>query len=153
MKNSKATKLYLSGNLKLVTNELLVNLEVARKVGVIREYKNLSSEQRSILLRGAIAAILPTKMDIIPFAHLDAMKCSCPVITDTSPQIREVCADAAIYANISDAESFKMLLIKLEQDDIFRNEYIYKGLYREKLFSWGSSARIFIENIEKLYSE
>ena len=153
MKDRKATKLYLSGDLKVVTNELLINIEVARKVGAIREYKNLTSEQRSMLLRGAIAAILPTKIDVLPFAHLDAMKCSCPVITDAMPSISEICNDAVIYANMADAEDFKMLLLRLEQDEIFRNEYIYKGLCREKNFNWDKSAQIFIESLEHLFAE
>ncbi|MCR4881529.1 MAG: glycosyltransferase [bacterium] len=153
MKDRKATKLYLSGKLRVATNELLINLEVARKVGVIREYKNLTSEQRSMLLRGALAAILPTKVDVMPFAHLDAMKCSCPVVTDAMPSIMEICGDAVIYADISEAESFKVLLLRLEQDEAYRNEYIYKGLCREKNYSWDKSAQVFIESIDRLYTE
>lgn len=151
MKEQKATKLYLSGDLKIITKELLINLDVARKVNAIREYSNLTSEQRSVLLRGAIAAILPTKIDIMPFAHLDAMKCSCPVITDELPIIKEVCDDAAIYANINDSENFLRLLYKMEQDHDYRNSNILKGLVREKIFSWNHAAKVFIENIEKLY--
>lgn len=153
MKDPKATKLYLSGNPKVMTRELAINLEVARKVGAIREYKNLTSEQRSLLLRGAICAILPTRIDTLPFAQLDAMKCSCPVITDSMPSIAEICTDAVIYADITDTESFKMLLLRLEQDQNFRNEYIYKGLAREKTFSWKNSAELFLENINRLLTE
>ena len=150
MKNKKATKLYLSGTPKVINQELLVNLEVARKVGAIREYKNLTSQQRSMLLRGAIGAVLPTRIDVLPFAHLDAMRCSCPVITDNMPSIAETCADAVIYADISDTKSFKMLLMRLEQDQNFRNEYIYRGLSREKLFTWKNSAHIFLDSINNL---
>ncbi len=153
MKDKKATKLYLAGKPKVVNKELLINLEVARKVGAIREYRNLTSEQRSMLLRGAVAAVLPTRIDVLPFAQLDAMKCSCPVITDSMPSIIDVCADAVIYEDITDTESFKMLLLRLEQDLAFRNEYIYKGLAREKSFSWKNSAQIFIESIASLFEE
>ena len=153
MKDKKSTKLYLSGNLKLATTELLINMDVARKVGAIREYNNLSSEQRSVLLRGATAAILPAKNDILPFAQLDAMKCSCPVVTDMLPAITEVCGEAAIYADITDGESFKMLLLRLEQDESFRNEHIYRGLAQEKVFSWSGAARTFTENLTNLFRE
>ena len=153
MKDSKATKLYLSGKPKVLTQELLINLEVARKVGAIREYKNLTSQQRSMLLRGAVCAILPTRIDTLPFAQLDAMKCSCPVITDAMPSIKEVCADAVIYADITDTDSFKMLLLRLEQDMAFKNEYIYKGLAREKSYSWKRAAEVFLEGINGLFTE
>ena len=40
------------------------------------------------------------------------------------------------------------ILTKLEQDNIFRKDFIYRGLYREQSYSWENSARIFLENLE-----
>ena len=39
-------------------------------------------------------------------------------------------------------------LTKLEQDNIFRKDFIYRGLYREQSYSWENSAQIFLENLE-----
>ena len=52
---------------------------------------------------------------------------------------------------IKDGESFKMLLVRLEQDEAFRNEYIYKGLTQEKIFSWNSAAKTFTENFSDFF--
>ena len=140
--------LYLAGDFEINSNELLLNLEVARKIGALREYDNLSTGQRASLLKGAIATILPSKRNTLPIAHLDAMKCSCPVVTDKTPSVYEICADAVLYADIYDMNEYCNILTKLEEDNIFRKDFIYKGLYREQSYSWDNSARIFLENLE-----
>jgi len=140
-------RLYLSGNLKATNNELLINLQVARKVDAIREYTNLSSGQRASLLRGAIAALLPSNIDVLPISHLDAMKCSCPIITDSTPAVKEVCQDAVIYADIRETNIYNNILREIQKDEAFRAEYINRGKEREKLFYWNNSAQIFLEHI------
>ena len=143
--------LYLAGDFNINSNELLLNLEVARKIGALREYDNLSVGQRAALMKGAIAAILPSKMDTLPIAHLDAMRCSCPVVTDKTASVYEICEDAVIYADIYEMDEYCNILTKLEQDNIFRKDYIYKGLYREKFYSWENSAQVFLENLEQCF--
>ena len=147
-KAQNSAKLYLAGDIKFLSQELLINLDVAQKLGVLREYENLSSPQRASLLKGAIAAILPSRIDAFPIAHLDAMRCSCPIVTDETPSVKEVCQDCAVYANIYDMDSYCDNLTRLEQDNEYRKDLIYKGLYREKNFSWEHSAQIFVENLE-----
>jgi len=141
-------RLYLAGGLKTTNQELAINLQVARKVGAIREYHNLSAGQRASMLRGAIAALLPAKTDILPISHLDAMKCSCPIITDSTPAITDVCQDAVIYADIRNTSNYNNILNYLQENDNVRNEYIAKGKEREKSFYWNNSAQIFLERIE-----
>ena len=147
-KGQNSAKLYIAGDIKFVSQELLINLDVAEKIGALRAYENLSSPQRASLLKGAIAAILPSKIDAFPIAHLDAMRCSCPVVTDETPSVKEVCQDCAVYADIYDMKNYCNTLNRLEQDNEFRKDLIYKGLYREKNFSWENSAQTFIENLE-----
>ena len=143
-------KLYLVGDFDINTQELLVNLEVARKLNIVREYDNLSSGQRASLMKGAIAAILPSKQDNLPIAHLDAMKCSCPVLTEKTPSVYEVCEDAVLYSDIDNMAEYCEILSKLEQDENYRKNYIYSGLYREKSYSWDKSAQEFLQNLEQL---
>ena len=148
-KGKNDLKLYISGNIKNINEELLINFDVARKLGAIREYKNLSLGQRASFLRGAIGAIfLSSNMNNLPIKHLDAMRCSCPVVSEFSLAVKEICEEAVIYANVFDMSAFAEILLRLEQDNDFRKEYIYKGLYKEKDFSWENSASIFIENAE-----
>lgn len=144
--------LYLAGDFEINTNEQLLNLEVARKIGILREYDKLTSGQRAGLMKGAIATILPSKIDKLPIAHLDAMRCSCPVVADKTPSVYEICEDAVIYADIYNMNDYCEILTKLEQDNIFRKDFIYKGLYREKFYSWENSAQIFLENLEQACS-
>ena len=149
-KNKNNAKLYLVGDFDINTQELLVNLEVARKLNIVREYDNLSSGQRASLMKGAIAAILPSKQDNLPIAHLDAMKCSCPVLTEKTPSVYEVCEDAVLYSDIDNMAEYCEILAKLEQDENYRKNYIYSGLYREKSYSWDKSAQEFLQNLEQL---
>ncbi len=143
-------RLYLSGDLRTQNEKLAINMQVAREVDAIREYRNLSAGQRSALLRGAIAALLPSNVDVLPISHLDAMKCSCPVITDNTPTVKEVCDNAVIYADIRDSESYNNILNRIQNDEVFRNEYIYRGKAREDFYNWNSSAKIFVDNVEKV---
>jgi len=141
-------RLYLSGKIKSTNKELMINMQVARKFGAIREYENLSAGQRATLLRGAIAALIPSTTDVLPIAHLDAMKCSCPVITDSTPAVKEACQDAVIYADIRETSIYNNVLHLIQRDENYRNEYIQKGREREKHFYWNNSAQTFIEKIE-----
>lgn len=148
MTGKSKIKLYLSGNLQASHKELLINMQVARKIDAIREYKSLTSGQRAALMRNAIAAILPSNNYVLPISHLDAMKCSCPVITDETVITKEICSDAVIYADMENTEQFISILSYIEQNEEYRKEYVYKGLAREKYFSWDNSAQTFLEKIE-----
>ena len=141
-------KLYIVGDLGKVSPELSINIDVAEKLGAIRGYNNLSNAQRAALIRGAIATLLPSANTTLPLVHLDAMKCACPVVTVDIPPVREICDDAVIYSDVRITEDYKNLLDRLEYDNEFRKEIIYKAIYREKMYSWEKVAQIFVENLE-----
>ena len=141
-------KLYIVGDLGKVSQELSINIDVAEKLGAIRGYNNLSNAQRAALIRGAIATLLPSRQYDLPLIHLDAMKCACPVVTVDIPSVKEVCEDAVIYSDVRVTEDYKNLLDRLEYDNEYRKETIYKAIYREKMYSWENAARIFVENLE-----
>lgn len=101
----------------------------------------LSDDDLQCAYAGAIALVYPSRYEGFGLPILEAMACSCPVITCQNSSIVEVGGDAVIYISPdSEVEMYEALNI-VQQHNI-RDEYIRKGLERAPLFSWRKMANI-----------
>ncbi len=70
---------------------------------------------------------------------LEAMACGVPVLASDIPPLREVLADAAIFADPYSVNDLTVQLIRLCQDQSLREDLVRRGLERVTHFSWGES--------------
>lgn len=70
---------------------------------------------------------------------LEAMACGVPVLASDIPPLREVLADAALFADPYSVNDLTVQLIRLCRDQSLREELIRRGRERVTHFSWGES--------------
>jgi glycosyltransferase involved in cell wall biosynthesis len=113
----------------------LVELAGSNKVHVL----SLNDTELMAAYSGAIALIYPSLYEGFGLPILEAMACSCPVITCANSSIPEVAGDAALYISGTDEDELMAALIKV-RDPAIRSQLITAGLARTQQFSWQQMA-------------
>ncbi|BAY97207.1 group 1 glycosyl transferase [Tolypothrix tenuis PCC 7101] len=99
----------------------------------------LSDEELAIAYSGAVALVYPSKYEGFGMPVVEAMACSCPVITCPNASIPEVAGDAVIYVQEDDVDALANALCEV-QKPIVRNALITAGLAQAQKFSWTKMA-------------
>lgn len=89
----------------------------------------------------ASAFLYPSLRESFGIPILEAMACGTPVITSNTSAIPEIAGEGAILINPEDPDSIATQLIRLENDNHFREQQIKYGLERVKNFSWENTAK------------
>ena len=85
---------------------------------------------------GAEALVFPSMYEGFGIPLLEAMRCSCPIITSNISSLPEVAGDAAIYCDPGDIKSISEAMAKIASSPDTRASLIAKGLERAQKFSW-----------------
>lgn len=82
---------------------------------------------------------------------LEAMACGCPLLLSDIPAHREVCGDAAIYADPNDYDDLLQKMKLLTHDKDLRLKLIQKGKNRVLLFNKEQTIQKLLHKIEEFY--
>ena len=107
-------------------------VESARNVKVL-EY--VLPDELSCLYSGALMLVFPSFYEGFGLPPLEAMAFGCPVITSNVSSLPEVCGDAALYVDPTDAQDIREKIQLPLSDDSLRSRLSHAGLERSKLFS------------------
>lgn len=80
---------------------------------------------------------------------LEAMKCSCPVITSNISSIPEVTGDAALLIDPNDSTQIIQAYKSLYYSDDLRKKLSQKGIENSKKFSWSNTVDIIINKMKE----
>jgi len=97
------------------------------------------------LYRGAVALVHCALHEGFGLTLVEAMAAGAPVLAAGAPGVREVCGDAARYADPSDPDSFAAAMAEIAADGALRRELARRGRRRAAGFSWTESARIHLD--------
>ena len=81
---------------------------------------------------------------------LEAMYCNVPAITSNLTSMPEVAKDAGILVDPYSLESISNAMLKMTNDEEFRERLIEKGKIQREQFSWDLTAKRFWNMIEKM---
>lgn len=97
----------------------------------------------------AIAMVYPSLYEGFGFPPLEAMSCNCPVVVSNTSSLPEVCSDAVEYINPYDTNSITHGILKVINDDSYRNDLIQKGQLQVCKFNWEQTC----QEIMKVFQE
>jgi glycosyltransferase involved in cell wall biosynthesis len=103
------------------------------------------AERLAGLYSEAAALVHPSLHEGFGLTPLEAMTTGTPVIAARSPGVTEVCGEAALYVDPSDAEDLAQRLAQVAGDPALRADLGERGRRRAAEFSWARSARRHLE--------
>ena len=86
-------------------------------------------------------AIYPSFLEGFGIPLIEAMSCSCPIITSNTFSLPEVASDAALYVDPHSISDIASNIVKLANNEELKKELIKKGLERKDKFSWEKSTK------------
>jgi len=101
----------------------------------------LDDSELSLAYAGAVALLYPSILEGFGLPLLEAMACSCPVITCSRSSLTEVAGDAAVFVEPWNAFKMAESIMSLWKDLEMRTRYIDLGLFRSKHFSFEVTAQ------------
>jgi glycosyltransferase involved in cell wall biosynthesis len=90
--------------------------------------------------RHAAALVFPSFYEGFGFPPLEAMAVRCPVIASDAASLPEVCGDAALYCDPSDAGTIAQAMLRIAADPDLRERLTGAGLRRVTEYPWAKSA-------------
>jgi glycosyltransferase involved in cell wall biosynthesis len=112
----------------------------------------VKKENLKALYRISDACLMPSMLESLSSAHLEAMEWGKPQITSDLLYSRDICGNAAFYASAEDPSDWAQKIQLLIQDKSFREKLVIEGQERIKAFpkQWNEAAmmvRSFLEEI------
>ena len=77
--------------------------------------------------------------------QLEAMACGTPVVVSNTSALPEIAGEGAVLVDPLDPQQIADALLKLEEDEEFREAAVAYGYERVKLFTWENTARKALE--------
>ncbi len=114
----------------------------------------VSDEEMVALYKNASCFVMPSLEEGFGIPLLEAMVCSCPVVSSNAESLPEIASDAAIYFNPHDVGDIGDKIDEVLKSEKLRKELIEKGKKRVKLFSWKKLAQQTLEvyqNADRAY--
>lgn len=126
--------------------------KVAEEVGAseaLRLIGYVSDEEVSVLYRSAVAHTLLSRYEGFGLTVVESMASGCPVVTTRQGSLAEVAGDAGVSVNPEDHQSIAAALLRLMNDDGYRQEVIARGYTRAPKFSLNAQA----EAMDRVYRQ
>jgi glycosyltransferase involved in cell wall biosynthesis len=109
----------------------------------------LPDEDVAALYGGATATVLPSVGEGFGLTAAESAACGTPVVASDIPALRELLADAALYAPPGDAHGLARACRTLLDDPARRRQLADASRHRAARWSWTSSADAVIELLER----
>ena len=124
------------------TYAMLQSIVAAEKLeGRVSFLGEVPYEELPALYSGAIASIMPSRLETFGHPLVESMAAQVPLIASDLPICHEICGGAALYFGIDDIETLTRHLQTVWQDNELRQRMIAAGTQRAKVFSWHESAK------------
>jgi glycosyltransferase involved in cell wall biosynthesis len=104
-------------------------------------YGPATREELLYLYNAAWVLVYPSFYEGFGLPPLEAMACGTPVISSTTPALREVLGDTPLFCNPNDPASLSQQLERLAQSDDLRCQLRDAGLGHAAGFRWEKAAR------------
>jgi len=108
--------------------------------GWLAHRQDVEAEELAALYRRATLVAFPTLYEGFGLPALEALASGVPLVASDLPVLREVAADAALYAPPDDPEAWIDALLRVLTDPALARDLARKGRERARAFSWARAA-------------
>lgn len=140
-------KLVIAGARGWLSRNLQQRIEMLVQRGEIISLGYITSEDLPLIYSGATGFVLPSLYEGFGLPIIEAMAAGTPVLTSTSSSLPEVADGAAILTNAHDIENISEGIVRLIEDNVWREKAVRRGLNKAKQYTWKSC----IDNTIKVY--
>jgi glycosyltransferase involved in cell wall biosynthesis len=113
----------------------------------------VGDEDLAALYEGALCLAFPSKTEGFGIPPLEAMARGCPVISSNAASLMEVGGNAVAYVDPDNGDGWRDTIISLSRNEGRRATMVSEGRKRAALFSWKSSAQIYLAEFTRLIRE
>lgn len=142
-------KLLLGGRFAWKTGEVKTAFENSNYQNDIVFLGYLSEEELTKIMASAFAFVYVSLFEGFGIPLLEAMHCEIPVITSDISSMPEVAENAGLLVNSNDVNSISEAMIRIFEDENFRQNLIETGKGQREKFSWDLAAEVVYENLKK----
>lgn len=103
--------------------------------GYVRFFGEIHLDRLALLYSGASAVLVPSRAEGFGLPALEAMGLGVPVVCASIPSLREVCSDAAFYAEKNSGDSFADAVCTVLSNPARAQEKARMGLERAQLYT------------------
>lgn len=143
-------KLVIVGARGWLSKNLQQRIDMLVNRGDIISLGYIDSEDLPYIYAGANGFVLPSLYEGFGLPILEAMAAGTPVLTSTSSSLPEVADGAAILTNANDIEDIAQGMMKLIEDNIWREKAVAKGLKRAREYTWEACVNKTVEVYKKI---
>ncbi|HSH03506.1 MAG TPA: glycosyltransferase family 1 protein, partial [Anaerolineae bacterium] len=109
----------------------------------------IAETDKAPLLSGATALLFPSLYEGFGFPILEAQTCHTPVLTANNSSLPEVAAQSAHIVPATDTDALTQALLRLAQDQTYRQQLITAGQQNITRFSWPQAAQQTLTLLEQ----
>jgi glycosyltransferase involved in cell wall biosynthesis len=132
------------GDIGPANKQLILNLGMTDRVVHV---ESVSDQELVLLYNLSDVLVFPSSHEGFGWPPLEAMACSCPVITTKNASLSEVCGDACLYVEPFDIPGIAGAIRELLANSSLRDELIAKGKRQAERFSWRNTTSGMLELI------
>jgi glycosyltransferase involved in cell wall biosynthesis len=110
----------------------------------------VGDDDLAALYEGALCLVFPSRTEGFGIPPLEAMTRGCPVISSNAASLMEVGGDAVAYADPDRGDHWREAIIGLSANHEMRAAMAMRGRKQAALFSWKRSARLYLDEIQRL---
>ena len=111
----------------------------------------VSKDQLRALYTSVDFCVMPSLLESLSSAHLEAMEWGRPQIAADLPYARDLCGDAALYADPADAGQWVAQLERLRADAALRERLASRG--RERLEKFPATWSMMAERLRSIFAD
>lgn len=137
--------LVVVGAIGWACDEIVADLELAQREGIVQWQPHCSDEQLWPLLHHAKLLAYPSLWEGFGFPPLEAMALGVPVVAHQTDPMRELGDDALTLADATNVEALGAAIERVLHDNDHRRSCIEAGLQRAKSFVWQECATAHAE--------
>lgn len=110
----------------------------------------ISEDELICFYSSASIYLYPSLYEGFGLPILEAQACGCPVLTSDKTSCPEIAGDCAVIINPYEIEDIKNGILKVIQDNDYREEIIKEGLLNVKKYSWNRTTEELVKCLKNL---